>query len=116
MSYHPAYGSEFSALRSKPYTKVGRAQLFERLSKLPVLVGWPHQVTDENWAELSDIVYKMRVWADAGDAYEYQQASIGFSCYDKVEAARHFVRRYAGSRIQKHLHSILYGNLKRDHV
>jgi len=86
--------------------KCGRARLFERLSRLPPLTGF--HMTDENWQELSEIVYKMTLWSDPADRYDYRSASVGFECFPMLEAARNFVKKYAGSRIQKELHLILY--------
>lgn len=87
-------------------TKCGRAGLLERLSKLPPLTGY--HVTAEDWRELSEIVYKMTLWADPADRYDYHAASLGFECFPMLEAARHFVNKYAGSRIQKALKPTLY--------
>jgi len=86
-------------------TKHGKAGLFVRLAALPDLKGW--RVTAEHWHELAEIVYAMHTWADFGDKYDYHGASRGFECWPMLEAARHFVRKYAGARIRKQLSAVL---------
>ena len=86
--------------------KHGRAAIFEKLSHLPPLTGY--HITADDWRTLGEIVYSMIIWADPADRHDYHSASMGWDCYPKVEAARHFVEKYAGSRIQKALRPILY--------
>lgn len=85
--------------------KYGRAQLFARLAELPNL--FSYRVTAENWQEVSEIIYKMTLWADLGDRYDYREASCGWGCWEKIEAARHFVDRYAGANVKKQLRRVL---------
>jgi hypothetical protein len=79
--------------------KCGRLEIFARISKLPN--------AGDDWDELREIVYKMKMWADPADSHDYHSASMSAYRRDKLDAVKHFVQRYAGARIQKQLKEVL---------
>ncbi len=89
--------------RCKRAEKQLRLAIFGRISNLPSL--WRCKPAD--WEEVSDIVYRCIIAADLGDHYDYHAAGWSESGHDRIEALRHFVTRYAGSRRQKSLLSRL---------
>ena len=74
--------------------KTLRAEIFERIGKLPPL--W--RGSPGTWEEVAEIVYKCVVAADLGDnlSFDYRTANRSQYCHERVDALRHFVTRYAG--------------------
>lgn len=91
--------------RNEASTKCGRLEIFYKLSQFPNLDGY--HVTSEQWNEISDIIYKMTLWADLGDRYDYRSASMTNMGWDKKQAIIHFIKKYAGKRVQKELGKII---------
>ena len=85
--------------RCERATKSLRADIFERIIKLPGL--WCCVYSD--WQEIAEIVYKCIVAADLGDSYDYHSASRSVYLNERADALRHFVERHAGKRLQKKL-------------
>lgn len=86
--------------------KQGRVKIFFDLSKFKNLNGFG--ISPQEWEEISEIIYKMTLWKDIGDSYDYREASVTNMVYTKKEAIKQFIQKYAGKRIGRQLINILF--------
>ncbi|MFA5043102.1 MAG: hypothetical protein WC567_03835 [Kiritimatiellia bacterium] len=91
--------------RALASNKVSRTEIFYKLSQYPNLDGYT--VTSDQWNEISELIYKMTIWAELGDKFDYRSASMTNMLWDKKQAIIHFVKRYAGKRTQKELEKVI---------
>lgn len=117
---HNAFGGHIS----KGLLKRGRSALdkrnaaFLKLSRTKVILelailarqGSPYKVgcnTTYFWSRLTEIVSKFHLLKDFGDSTDYYMADRSGFLYEKMEATKSFISRYAGKREMK-LSEILF--------
>lgn len=91
---------------NKASERQGRAKIFLDLSKFKNLNGF--KVSSQEWEEISEIIYKMTLWKDLGDSYDYREASVTNMVYTKKGAIKRFIQKYAGKRTGDRLINILF--------
>lgn len=90
-------------------TKAGKKKIFLDISKLPNAYTRA-ACTTQFWEQINGILDNCKLYCDFGDKYDYWSAERGISCFDKIEALKHFIERHGNGRERKLIRTILTRN------